>query len=268
MRRALPFLAALGLLLSGCGGSGPTSSDAPDEPAPGTPRLSGTVTVFAAASLRETFTAIGQRFEALHPGTRVVLNFGPSSGLAAQIREGAPADVFASASQKTMDQVVAARVAESPTVFAANVMQIAVPADNPGGITALADLADISVKVALCQDAVPCGAAAATVFAKAGLRVTPVSEEIDVRAVLTKVRLGEVDAGLVYVTDVKSAGPKVRGIPIPHDVNASTAYPIATLTTSANKATADAFRDLVLSAYGAGVLADGGFRKPEGALPG
>jgi molybdate transport system substrate-binding protein len=263
MRRsalALTVVAAAGLLLAGCGSSGGSSVTL--APVSGAPVLSGTVNVFAAASLKEAFTTLGQQFEAAHPGTKVVFNFGPSSGLATQITSGAPADVFASASTKNMDQVVNAREATSPTDFAANVMEIAVPPENPANVTRLSDLAKPPVKVALCQKAVPCGVTAAKVLTNAQLTVTPVTQEVDVKAVLTKVALGEVDAGLVYVTDVRAAGARVRGIVIPADVNASTRYPIATLTKAPNKAAAQAFTDYVLSADGARVLTSDGFAKP------
>jgi molybdate transport system substrate-binding protein len=267
MRRSaltVTFLATAGLLLAGCGSSSTNGASSPASSASGSSSapMSGTVNVFAAASLKEAFTKLGQKFEAAHPGTKVVFNFGPSSGLATQITQGAPADVFASASTKNMDQVVTAGQAASPTNFASNVMEIAVPANNPARITHLSDLARSGVKVALCQSAVPCGAAAAKVFTNAKLTVTPISLEIDVKAVLTKVTLGEVDAGVVYVTDVQAADDKVKGIDIPTDVNASTQYPIATLTKAPNKATAQAFTDYVLSADGADVLTAAGFAKP------
>ena len=270
MRRTAPTLtamAAAGLLLAGCGssstagGSSSTSSTSSVSGSNSAP-VSGTINVFAAASLKEAYTKLGKQFEAAHAGAKVVFNFGPSSGLATQITQGAPADVFASASTKNMDQVVKAGQAASPTDFASNVMEIAVPAKNPAGITQLSDLAKPGVKVALCQSAVPCGATAAKVFTNAKLTVTPVSQELDVKAVLTKVTLGEVDAGVVYVTDVRSAGPKVKGIEIPAGVNASTKYPIATLTKAPNKTTAQAFTDYVLSAEGASVLTADGFAKP------
>jgi len=259
-------VAAAALLLAGCGSSGTadgsSSSAKSSSSGSGTASLSGTVNVFAAASLKEAFTKLGVQFEAAHPGVNVVFNFGPSSGLATQITQGAPADVFASASAKNMGQVVTAGEAASPTSFASNIMEIAVPAANPAGIKQLSDLAQSGVKVALCQPAVPCGTTAAKVFAKARLTVTPVSQEVDVKAVLTKVTLGEVDAGVVYVTDVRAAGDKVRGIEIPDDVNASTQYPIATLTKAPNKAAARAFTDYVLSADGAGILTAAGFARP------
>ena len=262
--RTLTAMAMAGALLAGCGSSSTsrTSDVTPPLPAAGAPALSGTINVFAAASLKEAFTKLGQQFEAAHPGTRVVLNFGPSSGLATQIVAGAPADVFASASTKNMDQVVKAGAATSPTNFAGNVLQIAVPPKNPGNVTGLSDLARSTVKVALCQKAVPCGVTATKVFANARLTVTPVTQEVDVKAVLTKVTLGEVDAGVVYVTDVRAAGAKVRGIEIPDDVNASTKYPIATLSKAPNAATARAFTEYVLSPAGASVLTAAGFAGP------
>lgn len=258
-------LLAAALMTSACGPSGASragvsttgSSSTASAPVP-----SGTITVFAAASLKEAFATLGTRFEAAHPGTTVVFDFGPSSGLATSIVNGAPADVFASASQKNMDQVTAAGLASDPTPFASNVMQIAVPAGNPAKIHSLDDLARAGVKVALCQPQVPCGTVAATVFSNARITVKPVSQEVDVKSVLTKVTLDEVDAGVVYVTDVRTAGDRVRGMVIPADVNASTTYPIVTLTKAPNAAAAAAFTAYVLSADGQTVLAADGFAKP------
>lgn len=263
-RTTLTVVATAGFLLAGCGSSSTPAGSGAVAPATGSssPAPSGTINVFAAASLREAFTQLGQQFEAAHPGTKVVFSFGPTSGLATQINQGAPADVFASASTKNMEQVVAAGSATSPRNFASNVMQIAVPPSNRAGVTQLSDLARPEVKVALCQAAVPCGATAAKVLASAKLTVTPVTQEVDVKSVLTKVSLGEVDAGLVYVTDVRAAGAKVKGIVVPADVNASTRYPIATLAKAPNKATAQAFTDYVLSAEGASVLTAAGFAGP------
>jgi molybdate transport system substrate-binding protein len=224
--------------------------------------LSGSITVLAASSLTGAFTTLGKQFEAAHPGTTVTFSFGASSALATQITQGAPADVFASASAKNMDSVVTAKAADTPTTFVKNVMEIAVPPKNPAHIAALADLAKSGVKVALCQAAVPCGATAAKVFANAKLTVKPVTQEADVKSTLAKVELGEVDAGVVYVTDVLAAKDKVTGIEIPAAVNASTSYPIATLTASKNADLAKAFVDYVLSADGASVLTAAGFAKP------
>jgi molybdate transport system substrate-binding protein len=253
----LTALAVAGLV--GCGDSKDTASPRPGS---SSTAVTGTVTVFAAASLTESFTTIGKNFEAANPGSKVTFNFAGSSALATQINQGAPADVFASASTKNMDQVVSGGEAADPTNFVANTMAIAVPADNPAGIGTVADLARKGVKVALCQAQVPCGAAALEVLDKAKITLTPVTQEVDVKATLSKVRLGEVDAGVVYVTDVRAAGDKVRGIEIPDDVNASTTYPIATLTGSENAATAQAFVDYVLSTDGLAVLTAAGFAKP------
>ena len=224
--------------------------------------LSGDITVLAAASLTESFTTIGERFEAANPGVEVTFSFAGSSALVSQITAGAPADVFASASTTTMDAVVAAGAAADPRVFATNVMEIAVPPANPGKVTGVGSLASADVKTALCQPQVPCGASAQKVFTTAKVTVTPVTLEPDVKSVLSKVQLGEVDAGVVYVTDVLAAGDKVEGVAIPADVNASTSYPIAALTRSANAAAAAAFVDYVLSPDGVAVLTAAGFQQP------
>ncbi len=258
---SLTAIAATAAVVSGCGGSGDAGrGSSPSDSA--SPSVTGTITVFAAASLQDSFTSLGKKFEAEHPGTKVVFNFGPSSGLAAQIGQGAPADVFASASAETMNQVVTGGGATAPKDFAVNTMEIAVPPDNPAGVTAVADLAKQDVKVALCQADVPCGVTASNVFRNARLTVTPVTEEIDVKAVLSKVTLGEVDAGVVYVTDVRAAGDRVKGIEIADDVNASTTYPIAALTGAENKKTATAFVNYILSPAGAAALTAAGFRTP------
>ena len=221
-----------------------------------------TIQVFAAASLTESFTELGKQFESDHPGTKVEFNFGPSSGLVEQIDGGAPADVFASASPSNMDTLVSSGDAKDPQDFATNSMEIAVPPDNPAQIGALGDLVGQGVKVAVCQPQVPCGKVAAEVFANAGLTVKPASEEVDVKSVLTKVQLGEVDAGMVYVTDVQAAGDKVEGVEIPDTQNASTSYPIAALEGSKHQKEAAEFVDLVLSDDGAKVLEEAGFAKP------
>ena len=179
-----------------------------------------------------------------------------------QIESGAPADVFASASPSNMDTLVSSGDAEDPKDFATNSMEIAVPPDNPAQISALGDLVGQGVKVALCQPQVPCGKVAAEVFANAGLTVKPASEEVDVKSVLTKVQLGEVDAGMVYVTDVQAAGDKVKGVEIPDTQNASTSYPIAALEGSEHQKEAAEFVDLVLSDDGAKVLEEAGFAQP------
>ncbi len=265
MRIRLGLLAAsvaATTLLAGCGSTNDTSSSSSSTAASSSEQLSGEINVLAAASLTDSFQTLGKQFQEAHPGTTVTFSFGASSTLATQISQGAPADVFASASVKNMDSVVAAGDAADPKNFAKNVMEIAVPVANPGKITQLSDLAKPGVKVALCQAEVPCGTVAKKVFENAKLTVKPVTEEADVKATLAKVTLGEVDAGVVYVTDVKAAGDKVKGIAIPADVNASTAYPIAALKESKNAALAQAFVDYVLSADGTTVLKDAGFEAP------
>lgn len=250
-------------LAAACGSDGSTSAGSGSSPAaPGSGAASGTVTVFAAASLTESFTTLGRQFEAAHPGTTVKFNFGASSSLAENINQGAPADVFASASPKNMQQVVDADGASDSKTFARNVMQIAVPPDNPAGVREVTDLARSNVKVALCQPQVPCGAVAQQVFENVNITVKPVTQGADVKAVLTTVQLGEVDAGMVYRTDVRAAGTKVKGIEIPADQNASTSYPIAALTEAPNPAGAAAFVDYVLSPDGEKVLEQAGFAAP------
>ena len=255
-------LIVVGLAACGSNNSGTSSAPGPSASESGSLSLSGDITVFAAASLTESFTELGKQFESANPGTKVTFSFAASSALAQQINSGAPADVFAPASPKNIDQVVDAGGASDPKVFAQNVMEIATPPSNPGNVASVDDLAKSSVKTALCQPQVPCGSVAQQVFTNAKITVKPVTLEPDVKSVLTKVQLGEVDAGMVYVTDVKAAGAKVKGVEIADDVNASTDYPIAALTKSGNAAVASAFVDLVLSPAGQGVLTNAGFQAP------
>src|SRR5262245_8726330 len=264
-RSAITFLIAVlfAVGIAGCGSDDDngSSGSAANGSTP-SPSLSGNITVFAAASLTESFTELGKQFEAANPGTKVTFSFAASSALAMQINSGAPADVFASASPKNMDQVVTAGGASDPKVFAKNVMEIATPPTNPAGVTSVNDLAKSSVKTALCQPQVPCGSVAQQVFTNAKLTVKPVTLEPDVKSVLSKVQLGEVDAGMVYVTDVMAAGDKVKGVQIAADVNASTSYPIAALSKSGNASVAAAFVDFVLSPAGESVLSAAGFEAP------
>ncbi|MGI8881344.1 MAG: molybdate ABC transporter substrate-binding protein [Jatrophihabitans sp.] len=225
-------------------------------------KVAGTITVFAAASLTGTFTELGKQFESAHPGVKVKFDFEASSALSTQITQGAGADVFASAATSNMDTVVKAGDAKDPKNFVKNVMEIAVPPSNPANITSLQDLAKPTVKVALCQAQVPCGKTALMVFTNAKITVKPVTEEKDVKTTLAKVSSNEVDAGVVYVTDVKAAGTAVKGIEIPADVNASTEYPIAALSHSKHSPTAQAFVDFVLSSAGQSVLTAAGFSAP------
>jgi molybdate transport system substrate-binding protein len=256
MRRFAVIAAGLtAVAAAGCSSSSTT-------PSSGGSSSTGTITVFAAASLMESFTKIGTQFDAAHKGDTVKFSFGPSDGLATQITSGAPADVFASASPATMDTVVKAGDAATPQTFAKNTMEVAVPPSNPAHVTSVKDLAKSSVKVALCQPQVPCGVVAAQVFKNAGITVKPVTLEADVDSVVTQVETGSVDAGMVYVTNVLSAGTKLKGITIPANENASTLYPIATIKSSKHASIAKEFVDYVLSPAGQQVLAAAGFLKP------
>ena len=267
--RALAASAGVLLLaaLAGCtpaaGPAGP-SGTADASPSPSETGPTGTVTVYAAASLTETFTQLASEFEADHPGVTVTLNFGGSSTLAEQIvTGGAPVDVFASASDATMKTVVDAGLVEwTPATFTHNALVIVTPEGNPAGITGLKDFADPDLKIALCDAEVPCGAAAAKVFEQAEIVPKPDTLESDVKAVLTKVSLGEVDAGLVYVSDARAAAGKVESVPLPADINQSTDYLIAPLVTSRDADLSRAFAAYVASAEAAGVLTEAGFVRP------
>jgi molybdate transport system substrate-binding protein len=259
MRRfALAIAGLAAVAVAGCSsGSGSSNSSGS-----GGSSSTGTITVFAAASLMGSFTQLGKQFEAAHKGDTVKFSFGPSSGLAAEINSGAPADVFASAAPANMQQVVNAGNASNPKDFVKNRAEVAVPPDNPGKVTSVNDLAKSSVKVALCQPQVPCGVVAAQVFKNAGIKVKPVTLQPDVKSVLTQVETGNVDAGMVYVTDVMAAGSKVKGVPIPGSENATTTYPIATIIGSKHKSIAQGFVSYVISPTGQQVLAAAGFEKP------
>jgi molybdate transport system substrate-binding protein len=256
-------------LLAACGGSGPAAPD--DGPggsngsdgSSGSTALTGTLTVLAAASLADVFSDLGAALERSHPGLDVRFSFAGSSTLARQAVQGAPADVFASADEAQMAVVSdAAATASVPSVFAANVLQIAVPTGNPAGVTGLHDLARDDLAVALCAAEVPCGRAAGEVFAAAGVAPAPDTLEEDVRAALTKVKLREVDAALVYASDVAAAGGAVEGIDVPEAEQAVNRYPIAVLAGAPNPGAARAFVDLVLSEDGRTALRDAGFREP------
>ena len=247
-----------GFVTVGCGACASSSP----EPS-GAETLSGSITVFAAASLTAAFTELADDFEAAHPGASVELNVAGSADLATQILEGAPADVFASADEKTMATLVEAGLAAGePVGFATNMLEIAVPPDNPARISAFADLAGPDVKLVVCAPQVPCGAATATVAKVADVTLSPVSEEASVTDVLGKVLSGEADAGLVYVTDVIAAGEAVDGIPFAESADAVSTYPIAALTGPGSDDLADAFVTFVLGETGQSVLADAGFGPP------
>ena len=272
----LVAIAATAALLAGCAGG---ASGSPADPAaatgtttsPGTATpsaLDGSITVFAAASLKGTFTELATRFEAEHPGVDVELNFAGSSDLVTQITEGAPADVFASADEKNMATLTDAGLIDpaAPVDFATNVLEIAVPPGNPAGITSFADLANPAAKVVVCAPQVPCGAATASVEQTTGVDIPAVSEESSVTDVLGKVTSGEADAGLVYVTDIAAAGDAVQGIAFPESANAVNTYPVAVVDHAGRldgaTAVARAFVDFVAGASGRAVLSAAGFGAP------
>jgi molybdate transport system substrate-binding protein len=224
---------------------------------------SGDLTVFAAASLSAAFTEIGEAFMSEHPDVAVTFNFAASSELVTQIAEGAPADVFASADVSNMATLTDAGMnAAEPVVFATNLAKIIVGPGNPEGITGVEDLANEELIVVQCAPEVPCGRYAAQVFENARVTVTPKSLEENVKAVVTKVTLGEADAGIVYATDVMAAGADAEGVTIPVGVNVVAEYPIAATKNAPNAAGAQAFIDVVLSDQGQAILASYGFLEP------
>ncbi|MCX4915932.1 molybdate ABC transporter substrate-binding protein [Streptomyces sp. NBC_00687] len=256
--------AAALLALSACSSSDDASSDSSSTPkSSSSPKLTGTVTVFAAASLKESFTSLGKEFEQAHPGTKVTFNFGGSDTLAASITGGAPADVFAAASPKTMAIVTDKKdAATTPATFVRNQLEIATLPGNPDKVSSLKDLTTSDLKVVLCDKTVPCGAAAQKALDASHLKLTPVSYEQDVKSALTKVELNEADAAVVYKTDVKAAGDKVEGVEFPESADAINDYPIALLKDAPNAEAATAFIALVQSPEGQKVLTAAGFLKP------
>jgi molybdate transport system substrate-binding protein len=258
--------AAALMALSACSSSSKSSDSSTtksDDSNSASPELSGTVTVFAAASLKESFTALGQEFEKQHPGTKVTFNFGGSDTLAASITGGAPADVFAAASPKTMAIVTDKKdAAGTPVTFVRNQLEIATLPGNPGKVSSLKDLTKSGLKVVLCDKTVPCGAAAQKALQASDLKLTPVSYEQDVKSALNKVELKEADAAVVYKTDVHAAGDKVQGVEFPESAQAINDYPIALLKNAPNAQAAKAFIALVQSAEGQKVLSQAGFLKP------
>ena len=257
-----PASSAASSAASSPAGSSPAASAASSAPASGA-ALSGTLKVDAAASLKKTFDVIGAEFEKENPGVKVSLAYDGSAVLATQIIGGAPVDVFASADDKNMTKVTDAKlITTKPIEFATNTLQIAVAKGNPKKIENLKDLTDPGLKVVLCEEAQPCGAAAQTALKAAGVTVKPVSEEQSVTAVLTKVESGDADAGLVYKTDVLGSGGKVEGVDFAESAQAVNHYPIAPLDAAPNAAAAKAFIALVTGPTGQKVLADAGFGPP------
>ena len=226
----------------------------------GAPQKSTTVTVLAAASLTEPLTRLAQEYEGTHDGVKVALSFGSSTTLAQQVAEGAPADVVAFAGTPALDLLPKEAIDQGgKATIARNTMEIATPLDNPGGVRGLADLANPSLDVVLCASTVPCGKAADTVLSRAGITAHVVSREVDVKATLAKVQLGEADAALVYHSDVVSAGGRVQGVVIPKVQNTTLDYPLVWLNT---KADTTGFAELVRGAEGRAALVRAGFMAP------
>ncbi|WP_449373555.1 molybdate ABC transporter substrate-binding protein [Arthrobacter psychrolactophilus] len=262
---ALASCLLLGATLTSCSSAGDTASAPPESSAAGSelPELSGTLTVFAAASLKSTFTELATAFEAAHPQAHVSLNFDGSSTLVTQITQGAPADVFASADTATMTKLSDAKLAAgTPVDFASNVLTLVVPPSNPANIASFADASKAGTKLVICAPKVPCGAAAQSDATAAGLSLKPVSEELSVTSVLGKVTSGEADAGLVYVTDARAAKDKVKTIPLGLASPTVNEYPIAAVSTSPHPDLANAFIALVTAPEGQKVLQDAGFGTP------
>ena len=259
-------IAGVAMLLAGCAspstGSGNGSSESGSETS-ATPVVEQTLTVFAAASLKDTFTELATEFEESHPGVTVSLNFAGSADLVSQVTEGAPADIVAFADEKNMAKLTDAGLIDgTPELFASNTLEIAVPPGNPEGITSFQDLAKPEAKVVICAAQVPCGSATVKIEEATGITLTPVSEESAVTDVLGKVSSGEADAGLVYVTDVEAAGDAVEGVTFPESAGAVNKYPIGVVAASKLPDLAADFSALVTGADGQKILAAAGFAKP------
>lgn len=261
--RASLLAAICAVVLMAGAGCGTDDGGGQERPSPSDKAVAGNATVFAAASLTESFTELKVMFESAHPDATITLNLGPSSGLAAQILEQGGADAFASADQSNMKKVTDTGVIEGdPVVFIKNRLQIVVAPGNPKGIKGLSDLVKSSLKVVLAAPQVPVGKYAREALDKAGLTVKPVSEAVDVKGVVGPVTLGEADAGIVYASDVKAAGDKAAGVDIPDDQNVIAEYPIGVFKDSPNHEVALKFVDLVLSDEGREVLTGNGFISP------
>lgn len=254
--RSSGLLLVVALLAAACGGIGQRSSGGGS----GSP---AEIKVFAAASLTGAFNQLGRDYTEANPNSRVTFNFAGSQALATQIQQGAPADLFASADTTNMGKV--SSLVDTPKSFAGNLLQIVVGKGNPKRVKRLSDLADPDLKVVLAAPDVPAGRYAARALDAQHVAVRPVSLEDNVKAVVTKVSLGEADAGIVYVTDVTAGGVGVEGVDIPDSQNVPATYPIAVLKASAHRAQAQGFMDMVLSDQGQQILSSFGFLPPPAA---
>jgi molybdate transport system substrate-binding protein len=274
-RLLIVLFAVLGLVAAACGSdnSGSSSSAttvaaattaAPTTAAATTAALQGNITVFAAASLTDSFKEIGTAFTKANPGATATFSFDASSALVQQITQGAPADLFASADTTNMDKLTQPGLnGTAPVIFATNLLAVIVPKGNPKAIAGVADLAKPDLKVVLCAPEVPCGKYANQILTTAGVTVTPVSLEQNVKGVVTKVTTGEADAGIVYTTDVLAAGDKADAVAIPANINVIAQYPIASVKTSTKTDINAAFVQFLLGTEGQAILAKYGFGKPS-----
>lgn len=255
MRTRISVLTVVAAFLAACGSSGGSATTAPSA----TP-LGGTISVFAAASLTDSFNTLGTSFQRANPGVTVKFNFAGTPTLVTQIEQGAPADVFASADTTNMDKLKGdGFTTGTPQVFARNKLEIVVATRNPKRIAGLADLAKPGVIYITEGLTVPAGKYALQALRMAGVTVTPKSLETDVKSVVSKIELGEADAGIVYTTDVTAAGSKVQGVPIPDADNVIATYPIVTVKATTNSTAANAFIAYVLSATGQSKVQSFGF---------
>lgn len=253
-RRICVLVSALTVLVGACGSSGGTAASSPSS-------LSGTISVFAAASLTNSFFALGKSFQQAHPSVAILTNFAGTPTLVTQIEQGAQADVFASADTTNMAKLTTDGLTTgSSPIFAHNKLEIVVAPGNPKGITGLADLAKPGLIYITEGPSVPAGKYALQALAMAGVKVTPKSLETAVTGVISKIELGEADAGIVYTTDVQAAGTKVQGVPIPDAQNVIATYPISAVKGSKNLDVANAFIAYILSDAGQTTLATFGFQ--------
>jgi molybdate transport system substrate-binding protein len=243
---------AVGATACACGSTVGSAAPTPSAAA-------GSVTVFAAASLTESFEDLQTTLRTAAPRLSVTYSFAGSGALAAQIQQGAPADVVATADTASMQRLVDAGLVEAPATFARNTLEMLVAPGNPKGVRSLSDLGRADVKVILEDDTVPAGKYAARALATAGVTVHPVSRELDVKAAVAKVAGGEADATIVYVSDVAAAGTKAQGVAIPDALNVTAEYPVAVVKSTGDHAAAAAFVDAVRGAAGQDALRRHGF---------
>jgi molybdate transport system substrate-binding protein len=254
----LAVLAVLALGIGACGSSTSTSAAASSSPS----AFTGSITVFAAASLTESFSDAAKMLEANNPGFMVTYSFAGSQQLVTNIQNGAPADGIATADLSTMQKLTSAGLVDTPKVFARNTLEIAVAKGNPKNIMGLADLANPAISVVLADPSVPVGKFSREALAKAGVSVTPKSNELDVKSTLQKVESGDADAAIVYTTDIMAASDKVDGVVIPENQNVIAVYPIAVVKASQNQAAAAAFVQSAVSGDVQQALLKRGFKAP------